>query len=225
LKLKMKIPVIEEQEKISHLLYRLENMITLHNHRYSSQKILFEEYLRILFNNVNNKSELYQLGELTDIRTGNKDVKDACDSGIYPFFIRSETIESINTYSYDGEAILIPGEGRIGEVFHYINGKFDYHQRVYKISDFNTKTVLPKYIYYYMRAHFKKHALSRSVKATVDSLRLPTINEFKVKVPSLDVQKQVVSILDNLDYQVKKCDENKNNLIELNKFYLNNLFI
>uniref|UniRef100_UPI000593F2F5 restriction endonuclease subunit S n=1 Tax=Nosocomiicoccus massiliensis TaxID=1232430 RepID=UPI000593F2F5 len=90
---------------------------------------------------------------------------------------------------------------------------------------FNSELVLPKYIYYYMRAHFKKHALSRSVKATVDSLRLPTIKEFKVKVPEMAVQKQIVAILDNLDYQVKKGYENKNKLVELKNVYLNNIFI
>lgn len=224
-KVELNLPQKYEQLKVKEFLKKLDLLLTLHNLRYSNQKLLFDEYLRFLFANIDDRSELYHLGELADIRTGNKDVKDASDSGIYPFFIRSETIESINTYSYDGEAILIPGEGRIGEVFHYINGKFDYHQRVYKISGFNSELVLPKYIYYYMRAHFKKHALSRSVKATVDSLRLPTIKEFKVKVPEMAVQKQIVTILDNLDYQVKKCDENKKKLIELKKVYLNSLFV
>lgn len=46
LKLKMKIPVIEEQEKISHLLYRLENMITLHKHKHNAIKKLQKIYLQ-----------------------------------------------------------------------------------------------------------------------------------------------------------------------------------
>ena len=45
LKLKMKIPVIEEQEKISHLLYRLENMITLHKRKFEKLKQLQKSYL------------------------------------------------------------------------------------------------------------------------------------------------------------------------------------
>src|SRR5699024_7722029 len=49
LKLKMKIPVIEEQEKISHLLYRLENMITLHNEKLNKLESLKKEYLNYLF--------------------------------------------------------------------------------------------------------------------------------------------------------------------------------
>ena len=46
-------------------------------------------------------------------------------------------MERINTWSFDGEAVLTAGDGvGVGRVFHYINGKFDYHQRVYKFSGF-----------------------------------------------------------------------------------------
>ena len=78
-----------------------------------------------------------KLGEITEIKTGKKNNEDKVESGAYPFFVRSQTIERINSYSFDGEAILVPGEGGIGSIFHYINGKFDYHQRVYKISNFS----------------------------------------------------------------------------------------
>ena len=65
------------------------------------------------------------------------------ENGIYPFYVRSERIERINSYSFDGEAILTPGDGDIGGIFHYINGKFDFHQRVYKYS--NLKNYNGKY--------------------------------------------------------------------------------
>jgi type I restriction enzyme S subunit len=39
------------------------------------------------------------------------------------------------TYSYDEEAVLTAGDGDIGKIFHYINGKFEYHQRVYKYDN------------------------------------------------------------------------------------------
>ena len=77
-----------------------------------------------------------KLGDISDIRTGSSDVQDAVEGGRYPFFIRSDEVIRSNKYVFDCEAILTPGEGRIGEVFHYCNGKFDCHQRVYKISDF-----------------------------------------------------------------------------------------
>ena len=89
-----------------------------------------------------------KLGDaVLDINTGTRNNEDKVKNGKYPFFVRSQTVEYIDKYRYDCEAILIPGEGNIGEIFHYINGRFDCHQRVYKISNFID--VNGKFIYYY----------------------------------------------------------------------------
>ncbi|MCD8477580.1 MAG: restriction endonuclease subunit S [Sulfurospirillum sp.] len=81
--------------------------------------------------NIPNEWNPVKLKYLVSITTGNKDTENKDTEGKYPFFVRSKTIERINTYSYDGEAILTAGDGDIGKIFHYINGKFDFHQRVY----------------------------------------------------------------------------------------------
>ena len=74
-----------------------------------------------------------KLGDISDIRTGKRNGDEQKDNGLYPFFVRSQTVYRIDTYSYEGEAIIIPGEGGIGKIFQYINGKFDFHQRVYRV--------------------------------------------------------------------------------------------
>lgn len=156
------------------------------------------------------------LSELSDIKTGKKDNQNKVEDGIYPFFVRSKNIERINSYSYDGEAILIPGEGNIGEIFHYINGKFDYHQRVYKISDFTNET-LGKYIYYYFQVFFLKETIRHSVKATVDSLRLPTFTEMVIHLPPLPEQQKIAEILSTWDEAIAKCKATISTLKDRNK--------
>lgn len=106
------------------------------------------------------------------------------------------------SYSFDGEAILVPGEGGIGAIFHYVNGKFDYHQRVYKISDF-ANVIYGKYVYYYMQRYFGEYAHSLSVKATVDSLRLPTFEKFNIVLPNnLEEQQAIATILSDMDKEI-----------------------
>ena len=139
------------------------------------------------------------MGEITNIKTGSSDLQDSDDDGEYPFFVRSENIERSNRYIFEGEAILIPGEGRLGDIYHYINGKFDYHQRVYKISDFEDLVTDGKFVLYYLQQNFKRHALKFTVKATVDSLRLPMLLDFEVKLPSLEEQKKISALFYNLD--------------------------
>ncbi|KII48294.1 restriction endonuclease subunit S, partial [Enterococcus faecalis] len=169
--------------------------------------------------------EQRKLGELTKIKTGSSDLQDADAKGIYPFFVRSEIIERSNRYIFDGEAILIPGEGRLGEIYHYINGKFDFHQRVYKISDFQYSDTDGKYILYYMQKYFKKHAMKYTVKATVDSLRLPMLTEFDIKIPSLDEQRAISSFFSNLDQAITLHQRKLDLLKETKKGFLQKMFV
>ena len=141
------------------------------------------------------------LGDVAHIKTGSRNNQDKKVGGQYPFFVRSATVERIDSYSYDCEAILVPGEGGIGAIFHYINGKFEVHQRVYKISEFVSE-VSGRFVYYYMRHHFGSHAMENSVKATVDSLRLPTFRNFQLRLPDIEEQRAIVSVLDDVEAEV-----------------------
>jgi len=140
--------------------------------------------------------------DFADVSTGNKDTVNKIDDGEYPFFVRSQQIERINSYSYDGEAILTAGDGvGVGKVFHYINGKFDYHQRVYKISDF--KDVYGKYFFYFFKMHFMKQVKKYNAKTSVDSVRREMITKMKVPLPSLNEQQKIASILSTWDKTIE----------------------
>jgi type I restriction enzyme S subunit len=154
------------------------------------------------------KWEMRKLGDISSIKTGKKNNEEKIEDGAYPFFVRSQTVERINTFTFDGEAILIPGEGGIGNIIHYINGKFDYHQRVYKISNF-VEDVYGKFIYYCMKQNFYNHATRNSVKATVDSLRLPTFQEFALIVPSVPEQTAIATVLADMDTEITVLEQRR----------------
>ncbi len=142
------------------------------------------------------------LGEIANIKTGSSNNQDKIEDGEYPFFVRSESVERINSYSYDCEAILIPGEGGIGSIFHYINGRFDVHQRVYAITKFE-ETVSGRFVFYYMVKNFGVHAMQNSVKATVDSLRLPTFQNFQLLIPeSYQEQAAIAFLLFDMEIEI-----------------------
>lgn len=150
-----------------------------------------------------------RLGELTKICTGKKNGDESRVFGKYPFFVRSQKVYRIDTFSFDGEAILVPGEGGIGDIFHYINGKFDFHQRVYKISNFNP-SIIAMYVYYFMKFYFKEYALAQSVKATVESLRLPTFENFIIRYPNnVQEQKAIATVLSSMDKEIESLEGKK----------------
>jgi type I restriction enzyme S subunit len=135
-----------------------------------------------------------RLGDVANIKTGSRNNEDKVEDGEYPFFVRSDVIERIDSYAYDCEAILVPGEGRIGSIFHYINGRFDVHQRVYAITHFNA-AVSGKFVHLYMAANFGRWAMQNSVKATVDSLRLPTFQNFEMRVPPTIAEQDAIAVV------------------------------
>lgn len=156
-----------------------------------------------------------RLGELANIKTGSRNNQDKDEDGQYPFFVRSATVEYINSFSLDCEAILVPGEGNIGRIFHYINGRFDVHQRVYAITQFSPDTS-GKFVYLYMTMHFGAHAMQNSVKATVDSLRLPTFQNFEITLPpSKDEQTAIATILSDMDNELETLETRRNKARQL----------
>ena len=132
---------------------------------------------------------------LCEIGTGSTDRKNATKDGKYPFYVRSKDILKINHYEFDETAIIIPGEGGIGEIFHFVKGKYTLHQITYRIH-FTTDNVETKFAYYYLSANFKSFIMKKAVSATVTSIRKPMIQDFKIPVPPLPVQNEIVRILD-----------------------------
>ena len=131
---------------------------------------------------------------LCKMKTGDKDTIMRDDNGKYPFFVRSPHIERINTYSYDGEAVLMAGDGvGAGKVFHYVNGKFDYHQRVYNFHNF--KRVIGEFLYYYLICNFRYKIEEGGAKSTVDSVRLPWLKAFPICVLPKNEQNQIISYI------------------------------
>ena len=146
--------------------------------------------------------EVMRMRYLCSTTTGDKDTINRVDDGLYPFYVRSPKVERINTYSYDGEAVLMAGDGvGAGKVFHYANGKFGYHQRVYNF--YNIKKIKGKLLYYYMQSLFKYVIEQLSAKSTVDSVRLNMIQDFIVVIPPDEEQNCLIEYLDN---QIKKID-------------------
>ncbi|MFA9485783.1 restriction endonuclease subunit S [Moraxella sp. E33BD] len=135
------------------------------------------------------------LGEVAEIGTGNSNRQDEDENGEYPFYVRSKNILRSNTYQFDETAIIIPGEGGIGDIFHFVEGKYALHQRAYRIC-LNNDDINPKFLFYLMNNCFKNYIIAKSVGATATSIRKPMLEKFPIPIPPLLVQQKIVQILD-----------------------------
>ncbi len=166
--------------------------------------------------------ETVRLKYVCSVTTGGKDTQDKVDDGLYPFYVRSPKIERINSYSFDGESVLTVGDGvGVGKVFHYVEGKFEFHQRVYKFSEF--KRLTGKFFFWFIKHHFIFVTEDQNSKSTVDSLRRPLIDEFPFVNPPLSEQLQIVSYLDEQTGLIDKTISIEEKRIELLKEYRQSL--
>ena len=148
--------------------------------------------------------ELKRLRRLCQITTGDKDTENRIHDGKYPFFVRSQEVERIDSYTFDGEGILTAGDGvGVAKVFHYYEGKLDFHQRVYLLYNFKAE-IKGLFLFEYIRENFQKEVLKLSAKSTVDSLRMPMFQDFPVLVPPVKEQK---TILEYLNKEIGKIDD------------------
>ena len=192
---------------------------------YRDQLLSFDEeqekpiYLEKLLDGV--EVEWVTLGSMADIGTGSSNRQDESENGIYPFYVRSKNILKSDTFEFDEVAIVIPGEGGIGDIFHYVEGKYALHQRAYRIR-ITTNAVDTKFLYYFMSSSFKQYILTKSVGATAISIRKPMLEGFKVPIPSPDnpekslaIQSEIVRILDKFDTLTNSITEGLPREIEL----------
>lgn len=155
-----------------------------------------------------------RLKYLVEISTGTSNTQDrSVESEGYPFFVRSQNVEKLPTYTHDTEAILTAGDGvGVGKVFHYYKGKFTAHQRVYILSNF--KNIESKFLFYYVSINLKNEVSLGGAKSTVDSIRMPMLSNFMVSIPSSTEQHNISNYLDCEIKRIQAMIEIKQNQIE-----------
>lgn len=188
----------KEQEFIGNFFRHLDRLITLHqcNCNMATRPCEWSSGLRAI------AWEQRKCKNVCSISTGKSNTQDHVENGRYPFYVRSPIVERSNRYLFDEEAVLTVGDGvGTGKVFHYINGKYDLHQRVYRMYDFS-QDVSAKYFYYYFSKNFYDRVMAMTAKTSVDSVRYEMIAEMDLNLPKIQEQRQIASFFSHLDHLV-----------------------
>ena len=157
---------------------------------------------KLRFKEFKNTYSTDNIGNLCKIQTGKSNTQDKVNNGIYPFYVRFAIIEHSNKYIFDCEAVLTVGDGvGTGKVYHYINGKFDCHQRVYVMNNF--KNISGKYFYYIFSKDFHKRVQTMTAKTSVDSVRFEMIDKMNIFYPEFKEQNKVANFLSLLDKKIE----------------------
>lgn len=165
-----------------------------------------------------------KLGSLCTVKTGKKDVNEGNKEGAYPFFTCAAKHTYSNVFSFDCEAILIAGNGAVGQT-NYYNGKFEAYQRTYVLCDFID--VLPQYLLYVLNGRLMNELSSKVLGNTIPYIKKGMLTDFEVPVPPLEIQKRIIEKLDTIFIEVDKAivaaEKNTKNADVLFHSYLSNI--
>ena len=231
---KVYIPNFHEQEKIASFLTLIDKKIEkqkelvelLKKYKRGLLSVIFSQKLRFKDDNGNNYPawEEKYIQDVCSITTGKGNTQDKEENGVYPFYVRSPIVEKSNKYIFDGEAVLTVGDGvGTGKVFHYVNGKFNFHQRVYKMSNFSG--INGRYFYYYFSTHFYDRVKRMTAKTSVDSVRMDMIAKMPIFIPTNEEQDKIINLLTNVEDIFLKNEESLFLLQEYKKGLLQKMFI
>lgn len=231
------MPQIEEQRKIGEYLTYLDYLITLHQRKYSRlcniKKSMLERMFpregatvpEIRFTGFTDAWEQRKTKDLCSISTGKSNTQDSVEDGMYPFYVRSQIVEHSNRYLFDEEAVLTVGDGvGTGKVFHYVNGKYDLHQRVYRMFDFSNE-ITAKYFYYYFSERFYDRVMAMTAKTSVDSVRYEMIADMDIAVPKVQEQIAISVMFERFDHLITLHQRELERLQNIKKACLEKMFV
>lgn len=128
-----------------------------------------------------------------EISTGKLDANQGELGGKYPFFTCSQKPRRINEYAFDCEALLVSGNGNVGQTQYY-NGKFNAYQRVYVLN--NIKRVETSFLKWYISNVLPVYLQNRYVGSVINFIVVGDLRSFPVLIPPREEQEQIARFLD-----------------------------
>ncbi|WP_303295082.1 restriction endonuclease subunit S [Methanobrevibacter woesei] len=155
---------------------------------------------------MNSDFKFYSLKELVNIKYG-KDKKNVEDlNGKYPILGTGGIIGYANTFLYNKPSVLIGRKGTIDKV-KYIEEPFWTVDTLF-YTEINEDIVFPKFLYYLLsQIDFSIYNEGTSIP----SLRTDTLNRLEFPIPDLNYQKNILNILNPIDFKIeinKKINHN-----------------
>lgn len=207
-----KVPIVipksrEEQQKIGSVLMNMDELIeSLEKIIDKKKKVKLGTMQQLLTGKkrlpgFTEEWEEVLLGEIMTLTTGKLDANAMVKRGKYRFYTCAKEYYYINNYAFDGEALLVSGNGAHVGYVHYYKGKFNAYQRTYVLMNF-VKEI--KYIKYYLDFYLKKWIEVEVNAGGTPFIKRTTLTDMPINIPkSTREQQAIASILIDMDAEIE----------------------
>ena len=145
-----------------------------------------------------------KLGQYIHINTGKLDVNAASEFGKYPFFTCSRETYRIDEAAFEGESVLVAGNGDLN--VKYYDGKFNAYQRTYVLNSIDRSILDNQFLFLYMQTYIE-YLRSETRGTVIQYLKKGQFTDAKIKLPPLPEQKRIVDLISSVDSYIETLQQ------------------
>lgn len=179
--LDIELPPIEEQRKISGLLKTIDDKIELNNKINNNLEQQADALYQAFFSpKSRTQGKIVKLDEYCSIFTGKKNANASVDGGKYKFFTCAPEALQIDSYIYDGNAIIVSGNGAYTGRTRFYSGKFDLYQRTYActlLDSINPDYIFP--LYWFVKLELSKKIMGGTRGSAIPYIVMNDLAKFE----------------------------------------------
>ena len=210
----------EEQIKISKFLTLIDKRIATQNKIIEEYKTYKNRISHTIYDSLKNNKKV-KLNDICSITTGKLDANAMKLNGEYKFFTCAKEDYYIDTYSFEGESLIISGNGEVGLIKYY-NGKFDAYQRTYVLQNF---AINPLYVKFALEIELPKKIYKEKNVGAMPYIVLSTLSNIMIGVPANETIEKTANLVVLLDKKIAIEEQILNDYISQKKYLLSNMFI
>lgn len=181
--MKYEVPVFlyEEQEKIAGILAALDRKIKLNTEINKNLEQQAESLYKEYFAPVNSEMQnIKTLDMFCNIFTGKKNSNASTPDGKFKFFTCSPEPLQIDSFIFDGNAIIVSGNGAYTGRTRFYSGKFDLYQRTYACTlkeGFNSDYIFP--LYWFVKLELSKKIMGGTRGSAIPYIVMNDLAKFE----------------------------------------------
>lgn len=179
--LEIDVPPLVDQEKIGSFLKSFDDKIALNDKINNNLEQQADALYQSFFSpKSGTQGKLVTLDEYCSIFTGKKNANASVDGGKYKFFTCAPEALQIDSYIYDGNAIIVSGNGAYTGRTRFYSGKFDLYQRTYActlLDNVNPEFIFP--LYWFVKLELSKKIMGGTRGSAIPYIVMNDLAKFE----------------------------------------------
>lgn len=174
-------PDIDEQRKITDVCSVIDAKIQVNNEINKNLEQQADAIYQSFFSPKSGiQGKRVTLDEYCSIFTGKKNANSSVDGGKYKFFTCAPDALQIDSYIYDGNAIIVSGNGAYTGRTRFYSGRFDLYQRTYActlLDGINLDYIFP--LYWFVKLELSKKIMGGTRGSAIPYIVMNDLAKFE----------------------------------------------